>query len=202
MDEATLKRIFEPFFTTKEPGKGTGLGLATVHSIVERHEGWIEVESVVGRGTAFRAYFPASLEGATSVPIRNTDFLVRGGRETVLLAEDDPTVREQAASALGQAGYRVLQAANGQEALTVWSQEEGQVDLLLTDMVMPEGLTGLELAQRLRRQKPGLKVIIMSGYSLELAQQGLPAKDQIVYLPKPFRVLVLNKAVRQCLDAK
>jgi PAS domain S-box-containing protein len=201
MDEATLKRIFEPFFTTKEPGKGTGLGLATVYGIVQRHEGWIEVESVVGQGTTFRVYFPASLEGAVPAPGGHTQFVVRGGQETVLLVEDDRSLREQTSRALQRAGYRVLQAANGQEALTVWSADPGPVDLLLTDMVMPEGLTGLELAERLRQQKPNLKVIIMSGHSLEIAQQGLPAKDQIVYLPKPFRVPGLSETVRRCLDS-
>jgi CheY-like chemotaxis protein len=201
MDDNTLKRIFEPFFTTKETGKGTGLGLATVYGIAQRHEGWIEVQSQIDLGTTFRVFLPASPAGATTTPSSPAPHPVRGGHESILLVEDDPAVRDQVATVLQRAGYHVFKAPNGQVAATLWSENRGAIDLLLTDMIMPEGLTGLELAQNLRQQHPRLKVIIMSGYNLEFALQGIPTKDQIHYLSKPFETSQLAQLVRRCLDA-
>ncbi len=201
MDEPTLKRIFEPFFTSKEQGKGTGLGLATVHGIVAQHQGWIEVKSQVGEGTVFRIYLPASgkpiYPGALATPEP-----IRRGQETILLVEDEPKVRRLVARTLRALGYGVHEAANGQEAMDQWQQYGSQVDLLFTDMVMPEGMTGLELVERLQALKSGLKAIISSGYSAEIVQTKLSNRTGIVYLPKPYETKVLAEVVRACLDGK
>ena len=200
MDALTLKRIFEPFFTTKEAGRGTGLGLATVHGIVAQHKGWIEVDSAVGRGTTFRVFLPAVPQpGAAGQPAPPAEPSQRG-RETILLVEDDVKVRRLIGQALRALGYQVHEAGNGQEAMLLWQRVGPQVGLLLTDMVMPEGLTGLELTERLQALKPALKVIISSGYSLEIARAGVPTKAGVAYLPKPYEIGVLANLVRQCLE--
>jgi PAS domain S-box-containing protein len=199
MEEATLERLFEPFFTTKEVGKGTGLGLATAYGIVAQHKGWIEVTSQPGRGTTFRVYLPASPNEAAKATA-DTITELRGGKETILLVEDEPSVRRTVARGLRSLGYEVLEAENGQAAVTLWRNLHQHIHLLLTDLVMPEGMTGLELAQRLKAAEPGLRVIISSGYSAGVAQEGSPAEDGIVYLPKPYDKSVLAKTVRDCLD--
>lgn len=204
IDEATLKRMFEPFFTTKETGKGTGLGLATVHGIVAQHKGWIEVESQVGQGSSFSVYLPVigDLNAApTMVPPRVHDGVLRG-HETILVAEDDPDVRDLLGQTLRTMGYHVHEAQNGAEAIRLWQFHGPQIDLLLTDMVMPEGMTGLELAKHLRAFKPALKVIISSGYSAEMAQRGAPSKAGVVYLAKPYETQTLARTVRDYLDGK
>ncbi|MGO9310400.1 MAG: ATP-binding protein [Spirochaetia bacterium] len=199
MDAGTLKRIFEPFFTTKSAG--TGLGLATVHGIVAQHRGWVEVESEVGTGTTFRIYLPASLNEEKQVS-KTTEQPVSPGRETLLVVEDDENVRRLLVKALGTLGYRVLEASNGQQAMTLWRTQGRQIDLLLTDMMMPEGMTGLELAEEFRKDKPGLKIIISSGYSAEVSQLGKATAEGIVYLPKPYHMAELGAALRLCLDRR
>lgn len=201
MDESTLKRIFEPFFTTKEPGKGTGLGLATVHGIINQHQGWVEVASAVGQGTTFRVYVPATAPPASErleIPAAKP----RGGTETILVVEDDEQVRRLVKLSLRIFGYEVLEAANGAEALQQWERQGSTVSLVFTDMVMPGGLTGLELVQRLRQLKPGLKAVISSGYSAELLHRegGLPAGLKV--LAKPYDPDSLARAVRECLDKR
>ena len=200
MDAATLKRIFEPFFTTKEPGKGTGLGLATVHGIVAQHKGWVEVSSAVGQGTTFRVFLPALSATKVEAAQSNQAETLLGGRETILLVEDEAKVRELVGHALRSLGYRVFQAGNGQEAMRLWQKQGSDVDLLLTDMVMPEGMTGLDLTENLQALKPGLKVIISSGYSPEMVQAGVPTQPGVFYLPKPYDAKVLADVVRQALD--
>ena len=168
MDAATMKRIFEPFFTTKEAGRGTGLGLATVYGIVRQHAGWIEVTSKVGAGATFKIYFPAStraLEARADNLAPSTP--VHGGGETILVVEDEPVLRDLAQVILQDCGYSVIQAASGVDALTVWQKHQGAVDLLLTDMIMPDGLSGKDLAESLLGHKPALKVIFTSGYNVE-----------------------------------
>ena len=201
MDERTLKRLFEPFFTTKEPGKGTGLGLATVQGITRQHRGWVEVESAVGRGTTFRVFVPAA-EAPTAVQLEASQAKPPGGTETILLVEDDEKVRRQISRVLRLAGYAVLEAGNGVEAMRMWEGHGARVNLLFTDMVMPGGFTGLDLAKRLRQLKPTLKVVISSGYAADLLQQhgGLPTG--VVFLAKPYNRNSLGKAVRELLDEK
>jgi CheY-like chemotaxis protein len=201
MERKTLDRIFEPFFSTKEVGKGTGLGLATVYGIVKQHQGWIEVTSEVGAGTSFKIYFPA-VKGATENghDTSTTHNSIRGGSETILLVEDEPVVREFVGEVLQHYEYRVIEAASGNEALRVWDENDGKVDLLLTDMVMPEGMTGHDLALQLRRRKPELKLIFTSGYSAEVMGIDFGQTDA-AFLSKPYLPSVLAQLVRQCLDA-
>ncbi|HEY3760342.1 MAG TPA: ATP-binding protein [Verrucomicrobiae bacterium] len=167
-----MARIFEPFFTTKGVGKGTGLGLATVFGIAEQHNGWVEVSSEVGVGTIFRVYLPISLEdsAAASPTIGQT---VRGGSEKILLVEDEELLRTVFLQTLENYGYVVVVADSGISAQRIWLEHGGRFDLLVTDMVMPGGLTGVELWERLRAQKPGLKVMLTSGYSEELSGTNL-----------------------------
>ncbi|HTI98022.1 MAG TPA: ATP-binding protein [Dongiaceae bacterium] len=200
MSPETQARIFEPFFTTKEVGKGTGLGLATVYGIVKQHEGWIEVNSEVGVGTTFQIFLPASETAIpaarppeTAAPAPATQ--IRGGKETVLIVEDEAVLRDLANLILQEQGYRTLQAGNGIEALRVWEREQNNIDLLLTDMMMPEGMSGKELAERLQKEKTGLKVVCVSGYSVEDVDH-----QHITFLQKPYTRFSLAKTVRDCLD--
>jgi signal transduction histidine kinase/HAMP domain-containing protein/ActR/RegA family two-component response regulator len=201
MDAATMARIFEPFFTTKEPGKGTGLGLATVYGIVKQHEGWVEVSSEPGRGTTFNVFFPASSEPVKTPP-RDTAFTasVRGGHETILVVEDEPVLRDMAHLILQDCGYHVLEAGSGVEALQVWEGNPGGIDAVLTDMVMPGGMTGRELAVRLMASNPRLKIIFTSGYNVEETNTDFFRRGGAVFLPKPYTRTDLAKAVRECLD--
>jgi CheY-like chemotaxis protein len=202
MDATTMKRIFEPFFTTKEAGKGTGLGLATVYGIAKQHSGWIEVESQVGQGTAFRIYFPATAKAAEA-PAEEPSLAtqVRGGFETILVVEDEPVLRDLAQLILQDCGYRVVDAASGVEALTVWQQHQGNIDLLLTDMIMPDGLSGKDLAESLLTHKPELKVIFTSGYNVDDIGGDPTLKHGSRFLQKPYSRSTLARAVRDCLDA-
>jgi len=202
MDEGTLKRIFEPFFTTKDIGKGTGLGLPTAHGIVKQHHGWIEVHSQPGHGSAFAVYLPAKLLTPVSTEAAPTVTPVVGGRGTLLLVEDEEIVRRPIGTFLRKLGYQVLEAANGNQAFTLWRRHRDQIDLLFTDMVMPEGVSGLELAEKLRGDKPQLKVIISSGYSTEFSMQGVPSDAGYVYLPKPSPSGTIAAAVRECFEKK
>jgi CheY-like chemotaxis protein len=200
MDAATQKRLFEPFFTTKDVGQGTGLSLASVHGIVKQHQGWVEVESAPGEGATFRVFLPiANLPEA----VAPTDpHALAGGHESILVVEDDESVRQVLALALRRLGYRVLEAANGVEAVQLWHSHGDRVSLLLTDMVMPEGLTGRELAERLRGLKPNLRVIYTSGYSTEWAHAGGAASPGMRFLGKPYQMAELAKVVRECLDVR
>jgi signal transduction histidine kinase/DNA-binding response OmpR family regulator len=201
MDRKTLDRIFEPFFSTKDVGKGTGLGLATVYGIVKQHGGWIDVASQVDRGTTFEIYLPVSGKGnENAADNTSAPQAVRGGSETILLVEDEAVLREFVGEVLHQYDYRVVQAGSGVEALRAWDENHGQIDLLLTDMVMPEGMTGHELATQLRRRKPELKLIFTSGYSAEAT--GIDFDHQNAkFLSKPYLPSQLAEIVRVCLDA-
>jgi signal transduction histidine kinase/DNA-binding response OmpR family regulator len=200
MDHLTLSRIFEPFFTTKEFGKGTGLGLATVYGIVKQHQGWIEVQSRPSQGSTFKIFLPPDDENAARKREPIPESQVRPGTETILVVEDEPPVRWIVKDVLGKFGYKVLEAGNGVEALALWHQHHGQIALLLTDIVMPVGLSGQELAEKFTAQKPGLKVIYISGYSLQVAGRGFALLDGLNFLQKPFDGAKLALAVRQCLD--
>jgi two-component system, cell cycle sensor histidine kinase and response regulator CckA len=202
IEPALLRRIFEPFFTTKEVGKGTGLGLATVHGIVAQHHGWVEVESEVGKGSTFHVFLPEAKECQPEVgePLTVPPTTPRGC-ETLLLVEDDEDVRRQLTRSLRSFGYEVLEATNGKEALLIWEKSHPHIELLLTDMLMPEGLTGLDLAREFRAKKAALKVIITSGYSPDLIPSNQGGGSQIAFLAKPYRPSVLAATVRSCLDA-
>jgi PAS domain S-box-containing protein len=200
MDTQVLSRIFEPFFTTKPIGKGTGLGLSTVFGIVRQHQGWLEVESKLNQGTTFRIYFPASRQAAEKTELV-VDTTLRSGHETILVAEDEDTLREMVVQVLKIQGYTVLEAASGPRALEVWEQANRPVDLLLTDMVMPGGIMGSDLAERLSRQCPRLKVIYTSGYSPGMAGKDASLLQGRNFLPKPYSVGKLAQFVRECLDA-
>jgi PAS domain S-box-containing protein len=201
MDEATLKRIFEPFFTTKETGRGTGLGLATVHGIVTQHKGWVEVESEVGKGSTFKVMLPAITQ-EKMVPTETGKNAICGGHETILLVEDDGAVLRLMALSLRRLGYRVLEANHGQAAMQAWREQADKIDLLLSDMVMPGGLTGLDLAEQMRAEKPNLKVIIFSGYNEEMHGQSRRPDGSYVYLQKPYPNELLAKTIRDCLDGR
>jgi hypothetical protein len=199
MDTQVLGRIFEPFFTTKPVGKGTGLGLSTVFGIVRAHQGWIVVTSAPSQGATFKMYFPPSVEAAESAKTETEPMLLRG-HETVLVAEDVVSLRQMVVQVLRIQGYTVLEAASGVDAVQVWERKERPVDLLVTDMVMPGGMTGNELAAQLRKQDPELKVIYTSGYSPGMAGQDLSVLDRRNFLPKPYSIGRLAQVVRNCLD--
>ena len=201
MDEATRARIFEPFFTTKEPGKGTGLGLSTVYGIVVQHKGWIEVQSSPGKGSVFKVFLPAATKKVEPFGLEPVSNGLRG-RETILVVEDEESLRTILSLNLRQLGYEVLEATDGRAAMAVWEAKGSQIDLLLTDMVMPQGVNGLDLAERFKRNKPRLKVIVSSGYSIEMGGHAINGAAGIFYLPKPYTMGVLAKAVRDCLDAR
>ena len=197
-----ISKIFEPFFTTKEVGKGTGLGLATVFGIIEQHQGWINVYSEVGRGTTFRIYLPCQNRPADKQTASPAPAEIRGGTETILLAEDDASVRGTIQKSLANLGYRVLEATNGAEAVEVWRRHRDEIHLLLTDIMMPGGMTGRELATQLLKENPKLKVIYASGYSAEIGGKDFPLEEGANYLAKPFVRSKLAQTVRNCLDAK
>jgi signal transduction histidine kinase/ActR/RegA family two-component response regulator/HAMP domain-containing protein len=201
MDAATMSRIFEPFFTTKEVGKGTGLGLATVYGIVKQHEGWIEVNSEPGKGTTFDVFFPATDEMASDskIEIRSTS-PVAGGTETILIVEDEPILREMARDILATYGYQIIEASSGREAFDVWGRRTGTIDLLLTDMVMPEGVSGVDLAEKLLAEKPDLKIIFTSGYTANEISSAMLEKTRANFLQKPYAHKDLARTVRDCLD--
>jgi CheY-like chemotaxis protein len=199
MDKETLSKVFEPFFTTKPEGKGTGLGLSTVYGIVRQNGGFINMYSEPGSGTAAKLYFRryrGELErAAEAVPER----LPAGGRETILLVEDEDQVRELAVLALKPLGYSLLAASSPREALALCQHHTGPIDLLLTDVVLP-GMNGRQLYGRVAELKPGAKVLFMSGYTADaIAHRGVLDKG-IQFLQKPFSLEALGRKVREVLD--
>jgi CheY-like chemotaxis protein len=201
MTAEVISHIFEPFFTTKEVGKGTGLGLATVYGILKQHGGWIEVSSVPGKGSKFQFYLPitrlppasATAPGAQTPPPRR--------HETILVVEDEQSLREMAAKILRNHGHIVYTAASGVEALKVWDSQRGTFDLLLTDVVMPEAISGITLAETLRSNRPDLRVVYMSGYSIDFAGKDLSKTKNLFFLQKPFNQEGLLETIRNCLNS-
>ena len=195
-----LPRIFEPFFTTKEIGKGTGLGLATVFGIVKQHQGWIQVDNRLGDGVTFKIFLPTSPETALALTETQATLKPRGGTETILLVEDELALLKSTRTFLNRHGYTVLEAINGPEALKLWEIHRGTVALLLTDIVMPGGLSGHDLARRLQLEAPGLKVIFVSGYSADLSGRDLKSRPGKAFIQKPFATDHLLKTIRHCLE--
>jgi two-component system, cell cycle sensor histidine kinase and response regulator CckA len=190
-----LPHIFEPFFTTKDPGKGTGLGLAMVYSIAEQHNGFVEVDTELGRGTVFHVYLPRTTGSVTTSLLSHATKPVRGS-EGILLVEDDPAVREMVGAALSHCGYRVFTADHGDGALAVWSARQAEIALLVTDIVMPGGMSGPALARRLRQGRQDLKVVFMSGYGAH-EEENEPLSALV---KKPLQLLTLASVVRALLD--
>jgi len=195
-----LPHIFEPFFTTKEVGKGTGLGLATAYGIIKQHQGWIEVESTVGKGTTFRIYFPVMAGAATEKKSGPMTTTLPRGTETILVVEDELIVRLTVCNLLQRFGYTVLPAESGAEALKVWQKHKDRIQLLLTDIVMPGNMPGYELARQLLAEKPQLKIIYTSGYSEDLADKRVTLMEGVNFLQKPYAPQQLAEALRKTLD--
>ena len=186
ISEDVMPRIFEPFFTTKTVGKGTGLGLATVYSIVQQHRGWVTVSSEINKGTTFKIYFPAVTgKVMEKEPAAAAATLLRGSG-TILVVEDEFAVRVLVSHLLQRCGYTVLQAETGMAALRIWQERRDKIELLLTDIIMPDGMNGYELARKLKASKPDLKVIYTSGYSGEVVGKGLELTEGVNFLQKPY----------------
>jgi len=201
MDAETVLHIFEPFFTTKPMGKGTGLGLSTVYGIVKQSGGSIQVESEAGRGTTFRIYLPVA-DGAMSK--RQESIVgekIAGGTETILLAEDEPDLRELARIFLEGYGYKVLEAESAERAIQTASVFPGRIDLLLTDVIMP-GLSGSQLAESILKQRPQTKIVYMTGYTDDMVVQHKVLEPGVKLLQKPFGKAELALKVRSTLDGK
>jgi PAS domain S-box-containing protein len=195
-----LPRIFEPFFTTKEAGKGTGLGLATVFGIIKQHQGWIKLDNRPGQGATFRIFLPTNTETEAEAAQTEAKPKPKGGSETILLVEDEPRVRKSIGTILERRGYRVLAAANPIEATKLWEKHHQEVALLLTDLVMPGGMNGHELARQLQAAIPSLRVIYISGYSPEIAGQEIQLQSGENFVQKPFVTDHLLETIRRSLD--
>jgi CheY-like chemotaxis protein len=199
MDEVTMSRIFEPFFTTKEVGKGTGLGLATVHGIVKQSGGTVEVYSEVGLGTTFKIYLPRIMEQVSSHTPVPAHSLMPRGTETILLAEDEEEVRATIRLALESQGYTVLIARNGEEALQIFQKHRGPIHLLVSDLVMPK-MSGHQLAERLVSLQPNIKILYISGYADDTIVRHGVLETDTAFVQKPFSLTILARKVREVLD--
>jgi CheY-like chemotaxis protein len=195
MDPATQSRIFEPFFTTKDVGKGTGLGLATVYGIIRQHKGWIEVESEVGKGSTFKVFIPSEPPVAARTDGRVSPEPAER-RKTILVVEDEPAVAEVVRTVLQEDGYQILEASDGLGALQVWNDHRGRIDMLLTDIIMPHGMSGVDLAGNLQALKPDLKVIYTSGASPEALHPEVLSGKCGGFLAKPHSAAQLLQTVR------
>jgi PAS domain S-box-containing protein len=197
-----LPRIFEPFFTTKEIGQGTGLGLATVYGIVQQHNGTIDVQSEVGKGSTFTIAFPAVRETKTAAADAPQKTVLPWGTETILLVEDELSLRSFISDLLQRCGYTVLEADSGPAALKIWQEKRKQIDLLFTDVIMPEGMSGIELGHQLRAEQPALKVIYSSGYTGNLEGRRATLVEGDNFIRKPYKPETLASIIRKNLDEK
>jgi CheY-like chemotaxis protein len=197
IDPAVMPRIFEPFFTTKDPGRGTGLGLAMVYGLVHSSDGFVSVASEPGRGSIFSIHLPL-VHAPVSAVVEKLDRSFKGRGETVLVVEDNDAVRNLAQDCLVEAGYKVLVAANGLEAIEIDEEHEGAIDLLLSDVVMPV-LGGVETAISLKAHRPGIAVLLMTGYPSRGQAKSVEIPREFCVLEKPFDPDVLLKTVRQVI---
>ena len=195
MDEETARHVFEPFFTTKEVGQGTGMGLATVQGIAQQHGGWVAVESAPDQGSAFHVFLPAAAEELAAPKPAHAPASALRGSGTVLIAEDEEAVSLLAACTFEEHGFKVIAAPNAAEALQLWERHAPDVVLLFTDMVMPGGMSGHDLARRLRTDRPALPVIFSSGYSRDMLTGGMQLQEGVNYLPKPYRPADLSAMI-------
>lgn len=201
IDPAHLRRIFDPFFTTKEIGKGTGLGLSTIHGIVRQHQGWIEATSQVGYGSTFTIFLPVAHQTTTISVETESDAVITepfANGEAALIVEDDPSVRELARATLERGGFRVYEAADAQIALQLWGEATRKITVVVTDMVLPSGMSGGRLAQLLQERDPDLQIIYVSGYGSETLRDDLPATlaPGVNFLAKPFDPRALLNAIK------
>jgi len=201
MDQEIRRHIFEPFFTTKGQGKGTGLGLSTVYGIIKQNHGYIQVYSNPGQGTTFKIFLPIVNKGPEGIHLENIEVKDVCGSETILVVEDEEDVRALAIHILRDKGYRILEAAHGHEALTLFDKMDYKIDLLLTDVVMP-GMSGKELSEKLIRHNPEIKVIYTSGYTDEAISHYGVLQDGLVFIQKPYEATKLLRLVRETLDKK
>jgi hypothetical protein len=193
-------RIFEPFFTTKEMERGTGLGLATVYGIIKQHQGWIAVQSRLGEGTTFQIFLPASTARSGTLQMTPNEQKVIGGTEMILVVEDEVPLLKLMQHILESHGYKVLGCSNGRQALETWSEHRKKIDLLLTDLILPDGMAGTELARILQESKPGLKVLYTSGYNAERLAKELPPGAPVNLVQKPFHARKLVEMVFEMLS--
>jgi CheY-like chemotaxis protein len=198
MSRETVSRLFEPFFTTKEPGKGTGLGLATVYGIVKQNQGFLNVYSEPGRGTTFKVYLPAKQQEDEKME-KESLASPQSGRETVLLVEDEPAILRMATQLLQRLGYHVLPAPTPSEALHIARSHKGVIDLLITDVVMPE-MNGRQLCDQLSDIVPGLRALFMSGYTNNVIAHHGVIDEGIQFIAKPFSMTEFAKKIRTILD--
>ncbi len=201
MDAATLKRVFEPFFTTKPPGKGTGMGLASVFGIIRQHKGWIEVESEVGRGSTFRVYLPVSERALANSAGESAAPAAGNSRGTILLVEDETELRQLARRLLTRQGFAVLEASDGPMALDLSRRHSGEIDVMLTDVVMPGGLSGIELAQQMRAEQPDLRVVFTSGHNEDILSMHGVSPEGANFIQKPFSMGSLLGVLNRVLAA-
>jgi CheY-like chemotaxis protein len=200
MDERTRERIFEPFFTTKEMGQGTGLGLASSYGIIKQHKGFIDVESEPGRGTSFHIYFPALKSDASKNEVHAEEVL-RGGTETILLAEDDEVIRNLTGSILREFGYTVIDVKDGNDAVRAFRESRDRISLLLLDVIMPlKG--GKDAYEEIRTLRPGIKVLFISGYSADMISKEGILEEGSSFITKPVSPSELLQKVRELLDRK
>ena len=200
MEDNVRERIFEPFFTTKEAGKGTGLGLATVYGIVKQSNAYMDVQSEVGKGTRFRIYFPQAVKEEAADGEQQEMASVLRGNETILLAEDEKSMRIMLQNFLESIGYAILPACNGKEALELVEKHKKQIHLLLTDIAMP-GMNGFELAKQIRNSSPEIKLLFMSGY-VNPNKTDIMMKISGKFIQKPIVLHTLSVKLREILDGK
>ena len=196
--QPTLQHIFEPFFTTKLPGKGTGLGLAQVYGIVKQHDGFVTVASEVGQGTTFHLYFPILNQPDNTVAASMPTPHMLGNGETILVVEDDPVTRTTIFDALRLLNYEVVAVKSGREAVQIYEQNPERIAVVLCDMIMP-GMDGAKLYQRLRKKRPAIKMVIMTGYVLSGPLKELYQRGAIGFLAKPFEIQQVASAIYKIL---